>query len=85
MELDLIKSQLESQYPNGRYVHTIREKCMYIVAYIKDYLKTEKNSSLYIAAEYMKSLNKEIGSNITLYDIDEVAHLDILKQIYDWS
>jgi hypothetical protein len=83
MKLNLMKIELERQYPSGMHVHAIREECMYITAYVKAFLEKGRNANLFIAAEYIKTLNNKIGSNLSLYDIDELAELEILNTIYN--
>ena len=81
MKIDNFVSELERQNPNGRYIHPISEKGYQIIDYVKRYLKTQNRSSLFIAHEHLKTLNKRIDGKYSLRDIDELINCELIDEI----
>lgn len=73
--------ELQKNYPNGRFVHIIAETGYTIMNHVKKYLNTKSRVSLFIAYEYLKTLNKKIGSKYSLRDISELKGCDIIDEI----
>lgn len=83
MKLDNIEITIQRDYPNGRFVHSINEKSSYIRRSIKKYFQTNIESYLWVAKEYMNTLNKELSSNYSLNDIDELNNDNIIESIIE--
>ena len=81
MKIENFVSELSVQYQNGRHIHPIREKGYQIMYYVNHYLKTHTKSSLFIAYEHMKTLNKKINGNLSLKNIDELKDCDLVDEI----
>lgn len=78
-------STLSRDYPNGRFVHPIAEKGYTIIARVNKFLENKKEFNLWIANEYLLSLNKILNSNYKLSDIDELNNYDIVKEIENFK
>lgn len=85
MKIDDLVIELERQYPNSRFIHPINENGGMIKYFIKQYLKTGTNSNLWVAYEYIKTLNEKLQSHISLKDIDEISENNIISEIEDFS
>lgn len=81
MKIDNFVIELERQHPNGRFIHSIREYGYRIIYLVNKYLQTENRSSLFIAHEYLKTLNKRIETKYTLRDISELIDCDLIDEI----
>lgn len=85
MKIDNFVIELEKQNPNGRYVHPIRESGYIIMDHIKQYLRTQNRSNLFIAHEYLKTLNKRINGRYSLRDIDELINCKLINEIEEFG
>ena len=85
MELKNFVNELERQNPNGRFIHPIREYGYTIMDYVKRYLNKNRRADLYVAHEYLKSLNKIIGKKYSLREIFELNNCDLINEIESWD
>lgn len=81
MKIDNLVIELERKHSNGRFIHPIREYGYTIIDYVKIYLKINRRDSLFIAHEYLKTLNKRIETNYSLRIIDELKDCNLLNEI----
>lgn len=81
MNIEDFISTLQRDYPGGMYIHPIMQEGGWVRAYIRKYLETNNNTCLYIAHEYLKTMNKKLGSKFHLSDIYELKDVDLIK---DW-
>ncbi|MFW6226064.1 MAG: hypothetical protein ACOC3V_03825 [bacterium] len=81
MKLDTFIITLEKNHPNGRFIHTIREKGYSVIENINLYFEYKNDSLLWVANEKLRTLNKVLNSNYTLSDFEELSNNDIVDKI----
>jgi len=85
MKLDNIEILIQRDYPNGRFVHSIKEKSCYVKENIKSYLKTSNVLYLFVANEYFNELNELLHSCYSIKNIEELRECTDVDKVIKYD